>query len=538
MTFLVSFNIRGLGATPKFLALKETLVSVHPLIIFIQETMPSSSDSLAFFRRMFPSWYMVATGAEGMSGGLVVLWNPVFVRAKPYKCCAGILLSASIRGRPQIINILNIYAPYRDRVPFWDMLFGSEILDIKSLLIVGDLNLTLNSAKCWGCCRKQDHMADKMRRELLNRNLVDIIPEKMVPTWDNGRTGPAYIAKRLDRFIINASLIERWGMPMARTGLEPTSDHRPIILEWLNINCKLGYPFKFNGSLFGDKSFNELMVSSWRDIHHSDEAFLYTFREKIQMLRFAAKDWQIKKRMADKRELIDIKKELVFLTDLTLFNGLSFVQKIRISSLEKKKQELLLKEEALWRKKSRATWLREGDRNSKFFHNFANARRAKNSIWNIEDGAGGFLHSQQDISVEASRFFQNLYKRSDNDALYSLWAMEQLPEMFDDVANEQFIKPISEDELLDTIKKLKRDKSPGPDGLPIEFFSHFYDLFKEGLLGMVDASRMSGTFTVRSLPLLSLLFQRRANQNLSMTIDRLPYAILFIKSHLRLLRKG
>lgn len=280
MTFLISFNIRGLGAAPKFLALKEILFSAHPYIICIQETMHPSSVSLAFFRKMFPSWHMAATEAEGLSGGLVVLWDPLRVRAKAFKCCAGILISASIRGRPQILNILNIYAPYKNRLPFWTNLFNSDILDIESLLIAGDLNLTLNSEECWGHCRRKDRLADKMRQELLKRDLVDIIPEKMVPTWDNGRLGSSFISKRIDRFILSASIIENWGLSTARTGNDFASDHKPIYLEWKDMTQRKGYPFKLFNSHLLDKSFNDLISKNWRDINQSEEAFLLTFREK------------------------------------------------------------------------------------------------------------------------------------------------------------------------------------------------------------------------------------------------------------------
>lgn len=51
-------------------------------------------------------------------------------------------------------------------------------------------------------------------------------------------------------------------------------------------------------------------------------------------------------------------------------------------------------------------WLKEGDKNTKIFHKFANSRHEKNSIWKISDGIGGFLYSQQQISNEAVSFFE------------------------------------------------------------------------------------------------------------------------------------
>lgn len=71
MMNILSINIRGLGADPKFLALKELFVSAPYRLILVQETMHDRLDSIAFFRRMLPTWYMAATEANELSGGLV-----------------------------------------------------------------------------------------------------------------------------------------------------------------------------------------------------------------------------------------------------------------------------------------------------------------------------------------------------------------------------------------------------------------------------------------------------------------------------------
>ncbi len=43
-------------------------------------------------------------------------------------------------------------------------------------------------------------------------------------------------------------------------------------------------------------------------------------------------------------------------------------------------EELLRLEEITWRQKSRVTWLREGDKNTRFCHRVANSNRRFNSI--------------------------------------------------------------------------------------------------------------------------------------------------------------
>lgn len=92
MTFIISLNIQELGAGPKYLPLKHLLSSLHPYVIIIQETMHSVPQVVLYFWKMFPNWYIYATVVVGLSGGLVALLDPRWIKIKAYKCFAGILL--------------------------------------------------------------------------------------------------------------------------------------------------------------------------------------------------------------------------------------------------------------------------------------------------------------------------------------------------------------------------------------------------------------------------------------------------------------
>lgn len=69
-----------------------------------------------------------------------------------------------------------------------------------------------------------------------------------------------------------------------------------------------------------------------------------------------------------------------------LKNGYShFDDGAEVRTIENQIDNILLDEEIFWKQRSRADWLKEGDKNTRFFHSKASARRKKNRICGLED---------------------------------------------------------------------------------------------------------------------------------------------------------
>lgn len=68
-----------------------------------------------------------------------------------------------------------------------------------------------------------------------------------------------------------------------------------------------------------------------------------------------------------------------------------------------------MREEIYGRQKSRELWLKEGDRNTKFFHASTKIRKASSSILAINSASTeDLMVSQQDICNQGAKFFKNL----------------------------------------------------------------------------------------------------------------------------------
>lgn len=123
--------------------------------------------------------------------------------------------------------------------------------------------------------------------------------------------------------------------------------------------------------------------------------------------------------------------------------------------------------ESIFRQKSQEVWLKEGDRNTKFFHMSIMMRRRRNKILGIMDNKK-WVHDSRKIGDYFTMKFQELYKTDyphippEVDGIGYNYVMDQ--------EIKDLIRIPTEQEIKDCVEKLHPLKSPGPDGFPDFFF--------------------------------------------------------------------
>lgn len=80
--------------------------------------------------------------------------------------------------------------------------------------------------------------------------------------------------------------------------------------------------------------------------------------------------------------------------------------------LQEELQLKLAEEQIKWKQRAKQHWLKDGDRNTKFFHMHANQRRKTNSIRQIRGLNAELISDQLGISAIFSNFYPQLFTAS------------------------------------------------------------------------------------------------------------------------------
>ena len=211
---------------------------------------------------------------------------------------------------------------------------------------------------------------------IFSLGLMDIPLEGGKFTWSNNCESPAM--SRINWFLYSGDWEDWYPTVVQKRPPKLLSDHFPILLESGKF-LRGKRPFRFENMWLQAEGFGE-MVRGWWESYQVDGTPSFILAKKLKALKLDLKKWNEKvfRNVGHKRNqrMLQLNQFDVLVEDRLLSEDEN-LQKERIrAELERN----ALMEEISWRLKSWGLWLREGDKNTRFFHCIANSHRRNNSI--------------------------------------------------------------------------------------------------------------------------------------------------------------
>ncbi|XP_031120628.1 uncharacterized protein LOC116023758 [Ipomoea triloba] len=312
---------------------------------------------------------------------------------------------------------------------------------------------------------------------------------------DPGASGPKFTwhilvgnrviqMRRLDRLFWNIEA--QLAFPEAKLLVLPRlySDHNPILFveEAGQPPNRSSRPIRFEAAWLNRDDYNLIWKEAVSNTNQSFTDIISTVTRK-SLLWNRNKFGNIFKR---KQNLITDIQNIQNRSDFIVSRDLQKRERDLINDLN----EVLDQEEAFWFQKSRMDWIKDGDRNTRFYQNAAVIRRNKNRIRFLKIN-GSWTDNHPSLSSHITDFFTSLFCRVE-----TIDAAVLTPVADEHTITHTQAMGLCRQAPLDEVRKavfgMKKYGSPGPDGIPAIFYQHFWSEVGHSLTNMVNQALVSG----------------------------------------------
>ena len=450
--------------------------------------------------------------------GIAILLSPKFQdRAKVLDASTdpnGRYVKLIIEINGLIYRIIGVYAPPdgRDRINFIQKLHTVVIDNYDAETILGgDQNLTMSDELDRLNCVSDQNDKGRIDIKYLAQvhDLQDIFrirnPNKKKYTYFCENK-----ASRIDFWLTSTSLnnqIER-----VDTQYNPYSDHHGIKLSFRTNETKVGKGlWKMNTTNILDPDFKDRfteMWNEWKTQKHLYEDVTKWWDLGKMHIKNLAKDFSIEKSILQKGKLEDLELEIS-----QLQNNLG--DQIRLNELQNQHRDILAEKAEGARIRSRLKWWEEGERSSKYFHSLEK-RNGKEKAWDkILDENKKMIYGTKAIQARQVRFYKDLFTTQNLSAEEKNFFLSHPTKQLTEEQKIDLEKEITLEDIGSAMKLMKNNKSPGEDGITIEFYKTYFSIIGEDMLEVFQCGLNNRELAYSQyLAVISLLYKKGQREDI------------------------
>lgn len=482
MINIIAWNCQGAASKTFLRAAKWIISSERPTIFALFETKISGDKATEVCGKLgFDHWIRVE--AIGFSGGIWVMWNDT-ITLKVVASNPQFILANVTDDTNNEWSIAFVYAsptPHLRR-KLRSALTPERLGGRKRWIAVGDFNSVTTAEEVSNPNTFALHRNANFNRWIFQEGFVDMGFQGARFTWMRGKGSESFKGARLDRALGSSDWLDTFPNTSVTHMPTLTSDHCPLKRSTERVEDRPRSRFFFQAAWPAHESFERVVLDNWKNT------------EKITTnaanMAWALTNWNREtfgNIHAKKRKLLarlgGIQKKLAD----NWHNGLVKLDRKLRAELE----DVLNQEELLWYQQSRESWIRSGDRNTKYYHLATKVRRKQNKGCILADTAGRLAGSIEESGKFLQDYFSNIFAGQDagGDSRVLGGGFPYLDTAYWTNLNCVITREEVKTEMFD----MAPYKAPGPDGLPAGFYQKAWSIVGDSICSLVETYFETGT---------------------------------------------
>ena len=516
----ISLNVRGLRDMRKRSKIFLWLIQQKSDIVFLQETY-WSSDLEPIIRNEWKGQCFFNHGTNHSKGVAILIKENTYIeKLSSHSKRDGRILNLSFTCQGESFQCINVYAPTKrsEKDLFYKnvMSWIKNVVSPKEKIIFGGdwnyaQNKNLDTQGILYAYGSYDYILKLKKQYFLLDIWRKFYPKCRQYTW---RQNSRKLFSRLDYWLISRDLSQY----VYSTDIRPcvNSDHNAISLKLKLINEKRGRGYwKFNSELLKDEVYRiniEYVINKVKTEYKELEN-----QGKWEMCKARIKEFTIKYAVEVQRKrkenIVQLEKEY-----FTLSKEMDHSTNDRIAE----KMNIIKKDIDTWYDhkckgayiRSREKWMEEGEKSTKYFLGLEK-RNGKRKEVDCLESKGKTITDKEKILYKLHGYYYNLYKNRDvkNDFEYEYYLHNIDIQRLNDNEALSCEGDVTEKECAEALARMNNNKSPGSDGLTVEFYKCFWSKIKDMLINSLnEGHRKQQLSPSQNMAVLALLF-KKGNKN-------------------------
>lgn len=311
------------------------------------------------------------------------------------------------------------------------------------------------------------------------------------------------------------------------------SDHDLVIVSIkLSNTRKSPGIWKFNASMLKDTDFCNLIIqfwSEWQDQYdHFDSPLFWWDLGKSHIKNLAQEYGKVQsaRKRTEKSQLLLYYNEAL----QALENG-DDTQRPLVINLEEQIKMLNVQETKAYQVRTKVQYREEGERLTKYFINLEKQRGANTSLDNVLTDDGNLLKEPDEVLQAAASFYNDLYTAEPVDRRAQSIMLHNIDSFVPDNMQAMLNNDIVLQETVDALNSFQKNKSPGCDGLTVEFYVHFWYLLGPDFVNVINYAVRHGELSLSQRRGVITLLYKKGDRNLlknwrPITLLNVDYKIL------------